>query len=126
DFINDADSEPEENPVHEHAADDDAESLGSEFTDDEHLDFSDPTTASHAAVMQLMTVEEANEALNAYFELEQRKLSASAREEPHPDDRHWYPDPVPEEIPAEKIPDGIVPLLPRPDFDKFLWRVAVR
>ncbi|KAG6809403.1 hypothetical protein H0H92_000398 [Tricholoma furcatifolium] len=113
-FINDVESESDEEyrrlPP---AEDDDANSLGSDWTDDEYLDFSEPTTASHGAVMQLMTVDEANEAFRSYLELEERR-------------KHTYSAPRPEEIPIDKIPDSIVPLLPRPDFDKFLWRVSVR
>ncbi|KAG6809072.1 hypothetical protein H0H92_001705, partial [Tricholoma furcatifolium] len=113
-FINDIESESDE----EHrrpppAEEDDDKSLGSDWTDDEYLDFTEPTTASHAAVMQLMTVDEANEAFRSYLELEER------RKAPHS-------APIAEQIPIDKIPDGIVHLLPRPDFDKFLWRVSVR
>ncbi|KAG6808343.1 hypothetical protein H0H92_004419, partial [Tricholoma furcatifolium] len=117
DFINDVDSESDEDippPAFQQATIDE-----DEWTDDERLDFSEPTLASHAAVMQLMTVEEANEAFNAYLELEERRQLQRQNEEPHPDDRHSS------EVQWEKIPEGIVPLLPRPDSDKFLWRVSV-
>ncbi|KAG6805234.1 hypothetical protein H0H92_016156, partial [Tricholoma furcatifolium] len=74
-----------------------------------------------------MTTEEANLSWQSYLaeERQLRELEAQDREH-HPYDRHWYPDPVPDTVPQELIPDSIIPLLPRPSAEKYLWRVAVK
>ncbi|KAG6824446.1 hypothetical protein H0H92_006870, partial [Tricholoma furcatifolium] len=87
----------------------------------------DPAIASHDEVFQLMSTEEANYAWLSYLEEERRQREREQQDrERYPYDRHWYPDPVPDTVPTDLIPDSIVPLIPRPSHDKFLWRVAVK
>ncbi|KAG6806742.1 hypothetical protein H0H92_010161, partial [Tricholoma furcatifolium] len=74
-----------------------------------------------------MSTEEANYAWLSYLEEERRQREREDRDrERYPYDRHWYPDPVPDTVPRDVIPDSIVQLIPRPSHDKHLWRVAVK
>ncbi|KAG6824285.1 hypothetical protein H0H92_007331, partial [Tricholoma furcatifolium] len=139
DFINDASSEsgdetslviPDSKPFKpfddiEGGIDPREDKWGSE---EELLDWdNDPAIASHDEVFQLMSTEEANYAWLSYLEEERRKREREEQNrERYPYDRHWYPDPVPETVPQDLIPDSIVPLIPRPSHDKNLWRVAVK
>ncbi|KAG6823462.1 hypothetical protein H0H92_010137, partial [Tricholoma furcatifolium] len=139
DFINDAPSESDGDaplPIIQsrdstHRHEDDARMVDSEDewgSEEEMLDwYDDPATTSHNAVMELMSTEEANQAWHFYLDEERRQAELEALDRArHPDDRHWYPDPVPDTVPQELIPDSIVPLLPRPAAEKHLWRVAVK
>ncbi|KAG6808388.1 hypothetical protein H0H92_004298, partial [Tricholoma furcatifolium] len=137
DFINDASSESGEDapmfipdskaslPPIEDGLDPREDEWGSE---EEILEWdNDPAIASHDEVFQLMSTEEANYAWLSYLEEERRQREREQQDrERYPYDRHWYPDPVPDTVPTDLIPDSIVPLIPRPSHDKFLWRVAVK
>ncbi|KAG6807928.1 hypothetical protein H0H92_005973, partial [Tricholoma furcatifolium] len=139
DFINDDNSESDQDtplPMI-HSIDPmrfDEVDLGMHGSDDEWgseeemLDwYDDPATTSHNSVMQLMSTEEANQAWHFYLDEERRQAELEARDrERYPDDRHWYPDPVPDTVPQHLIPDSITPLLPRPSVEKHMWRVAVK
>ncbi|KAG6808314.1 hypothetical protein H0H92_004550 [Tricholoma furcatifolium] len=86
-----------------------------------------PAVASHNAMMQLMSTDEANQAWQFYLEEERCRAEREALDrERYPDDRHWYPDAVPDTVPQDLIPDSIVPLLPRPSVEKHLWHVTVK
>ncbi|KAG6826068.1 hypothetical protein H0H92_001236, partial [Tricholoma furcatifolium] len=139
DFINDASSESDEDaplPM-VHSNDSmrlDEMDLGMYGSEDEWgseegmLDwYDDPATTSHNSVMELMSTEEANQAWHFYLDEERRQAELEAQDrERYPDDRHWYPDPVPDTVPQELIPNSIVPLLPRPSVEKHMWHVAVK
>ncbi|KAG6825626.1 hypothetical protein H0H92_003016 [Tricholoma furcatifolium] len=96
-------------------------------SEEEILDWdNDPAITSHDEVFQLMSTEEANYAWQSYLEEDHQREHEERDRECYPYDRHWYPDPVPETVPTELIPDSIIPLIPRLSHDKFLWCVAVK
>ncbi|KAG6825761.1 hypothetical protein H0H92_002514, partial [Tricholoma furcatifolium] len=139
DFINDASSESDQDtplPMI-HSSDSmhfDEVDLGMHGSEDEWgskeemLDwYDDPATTSHNSVMQLMSTEEANQAWHFYLDEERHQAELEARDrERYPDDHHWYPDPVPNTVPQQLIPDSIIPLLPRPSVEKHMWHVVVK